>query len=1119
MKYDTYRLILAIIGFFLFQQVAMAADIKRVPLDEENIARGISDAKGIRFDDGEHDNQFQPLSEHLSEDERNQIAKAILKSMTGGRVELEGNLLWLRYEKDKVDNRYVRRVVSTIVHRLSEAANARFEANAQKRVQEWLGLAKADRLQRIDQLRTQCQEHERVAAAIAENLRVRTDNTREQRRSTPQGARLRSQLHEAISKAFDCRLEYQKAQLANARQDIATAEARITRRQELRDKIIDRRVDELIDDEDTTWPNDWRRWPGAAISDRGARNPLRRRARSEESESKDDRPLSMRLVATSVNEEGEPQLHFNIVNETDTPYTIITIQTSFNNYRGARLATISIPPRETAGTTVVVAEAEHYQISLGGFPSNTPAPRLEKIIGRWTSPEGFTLHGAPTTSASDSDDVFGETSDGTQSGKTAENPLAMTLRKLKRVDSNHVTLFFAITNESEQPYVVTKYITELDGSYGGDNPHWPIGPGKTITTNIPVDRSEQYRISLRGYAAGSKRTNSNQLLAQWSSSGIMLGQPMPDAPLLKTVQEVEGRLREMIQERKAITNATISFRWRGSGSYDFNRVYSVFVNGQYRRSDCRGVGSDGVMDYTAIATPEFRFSYDRNSGESAYSARKEADQDVGWSGAWGDSIPNPRKIGWVVWNIESLDTHSFEEQLLADRRRNATVKVEEHNERKVTVVRFDKEENDKVKDSWGEYWLDPSQGNYPVYNAYGWTNKDANNTKFIVAQRTWWKQFDTVWFPQEITYEYSQSDKKDDVYQFELTRAEFNRSPFPDMFSPEAAVDAKLRQNEDLNRSNTYTTTASRSKPVFRGKSYDYWFRALQVERDVEILKQAMEAMRVLVEDRDDAKVAAAILRAMRIYGTATDGPRDHAFGVLSSLEPTTVLDAIVAEMDESNLLSRNFFFRYLGSSQLPQRFQSARADRASDIATAWLAVEERPSTKSDYWRIARIAGWGELKPETKTQLIEQLKAVETTDSEILHAVFGALANLSPNDERLPAAIISNEYLDMVAKGDVLSELGPYSVVALPQIIDELEKLGPITGDKSLAGRHKSLIRALHAIGPQAKSALPLLKRLESEAKELPEEPSTRGYSKMIVDEQRTLLSNAIREIEGTAPR
>ena len=980
MKHGTYRLTLAIASFFVFQHIAMANDVKQIPFDEENISKRIIDARHLAFDEGENHNDTVPFSEYLSDGERKQIAKVILKSVTGGQIELDRGALLLRYEKDKGDNRYVRSVVSAIVHRLSKAANARFEADAQKRVHEMLGLAKADRSERIERLRTQCDEHEQAAVSLAQEIRVTSDAEGELWQESPEGEKLRSQLYESLSKAFDCRLEYQNDQLANARQDIATAESRLARRQELRQRIIDRRVEELIDGEDTTWSNDWRRWPVTDTADRDARSPFRKQARSEESENKDGLPL------------------------------------------------------------------------------------------------------------------------------------AMTLRELKRNDSNNVTMFFAIENESRQPYVVTKHTVESDGSYGGDTHFWPIGPGKTITTNIPVGESDNYRVQLRGHPSETGRRGSSLLLATWSSSESLLDQAALDAPTLKTVAEVEARVREMIEERKAITNAIVRFRWRGSGSYQFNRHYSVFVNGQYRRSDCRGVAADGRMDCTVMATPKFVFTNDRNTDGPVYSARDFAGKDVGWTGAMGDSIPDVRKLGWIAWNVESLDTHTFEEQLLTERRRGIAVTVEERDGISVSVVKFSKEDTDKVKDAWGEYWLAPSQGNYPVSIAHGWTMK-ADNAKYVISQRTTWKQFDRIWFPENVTYKYATSDGENspprvDAHEFELMDAEFNRSPFPDVFAPETTLDeVAARSNRTRSHENS-TSTSSAIRPVFRGKSYDYWFRALQIERDAEVLKQAMEAMRVLVEDRDEEKVAAAIFRVMRVFGTASDGPKHEAEDALHSLEPSTVFDAIVAELPKSNRLSRRFLFRTLDSTQLPVQFRNVRAGRTDEIAAAWIVAEKDPPSTSDFWDIVRVAGWGEFKMTTKDRLTEVLNAVEPIDSEMLRAVLHARATVSPDHKGLAESIMTNEHLQPAEKASVLSHLGPHAVAVLPQIIVELDKLGPITGDRPVAQQHRGWIGALRAIGPKAKSALPLLRRLETEAEKM--------RKKLDDDhEQLALLADAIRKIEG----
>lgn len=60
-------------------------------------------------------------------------------------------------------------------------------------------------------------------------------------------------LRESVQTAFDLRMRLQQAQLAEAEADLKLARERLARRQQIADKIIDRRIQELQSEEDTSW--------------------------------------------------------------------------------------------------------------------------------------------------------------------------------------------------------------------------------------------------------------------------------------------------------------------------------------------------------------------------------------------------------------------------------------------------------------------------------------------------------------------------------------------------------------------------------------------------------------------------------------------------------------------------------------------------------------------------------------------------------------------------------------------------------------------------------------------------------------------------------------------------
>ena len=218
------------------------------------------------------------------------------------------------------------------------------------------------------------------------------------------------------------------------------------------------------------------------------------------------------------------------------------------------------------------------------------------------------------------------------------------------------------------------------------------------------------------------------------------------------------------------------------GSYAASRRYHVWINGNRKRSDCRGLSEDGASNYTHLITPAFSLYDDRLDPRKSQFNARDPKQPVGW-GTLGTVI-DVSKIGLVNWSIESLGSHSYDEDLLPKNRRNMRVETDQRDGKPITIVKMDcRHEN--TAESWSEFWLSPTQGNYPIYLASGWTDKESPHNKYVVSQQTQWEQFDGVWFPTSVKYRYQCEDEAiDDTSNFELVAARFSVTDFPDVFDP-----------------------------------------------------------------------------------------------------------------------------------------------------------------------------------------------------------------------------------------------------------------------------------------------------------------------------------------------
>lgn len=278
----------------------------------------------------------------------------------------------------------------------------------------------------------------------------------------------------------------------------------------------------------------------------------------------------------------------------------------------------------------------------------------------------------------------------------------------------------------------------------------------------------------------AKRSGRKQLVALMQK--YLERDTAPLAKLLTTREEVEARIESIVKEREAIINADVDFKLDYAGNHTSKRRYHVWLNDLNRRSDCRGVSSDGTEDYSTIVTPTFGWFDDRQDKTKSQFNRRDPKDPVGW-GTLG-CIVDVRKIGLVNWSIESIDTHEFDEDLLPKDCTETDVETGDYEGIPITIVKL-KRKPDGVAESWTEYWLSPAHGNYPIYIASGWKESENSTEEYIVSQRTQWKFIDGIWFPTNVKHRYLCEPRKiDDIGIYELVKARFNVNPFPNVFDP-----------------------------------------------------------------------------------------------------------------------------------------------------------------------------------------------------------------------------------------------------------------------------------------------------------------------------------------------
>lgn len=247
--------------------------------------------------------------------------------------------------------------------------------------------------------------------------------------------------------------------------------------------------------------------------------------------------------------------------------------------------------------------------------------------------------------------------------------------------------------------------------------------------------------------------------------------------LLTTVAEVEAHLRSLLKQRGDINNAEVKFIQTSTGGYEYRRRYHVWKTGDKQRCDVKGPSSDGLTNTVSIITPEYVYYNDIESEYSEFSIRSD-DKVRG-----NASVPQLTKFGFVNWNVESLESHSAEDFFLAENRKDVEVSTTKRNGQALTVVKF-KRIFDNGREGWGEFWLSPAQGNYPVYLESGLKVRDSEKTDLVMSQQVQWRQCDNIWFPERIERKYQRTDWPTEINKVVTQSARFNVDTFPDVFDP-----------------------------------------------------------------------------------------------------------------------------------------------------------------------------------------------------------------------------------------------------------------------------------------------------------------------------------------------
>jgi hypothetical protein len=329
--------------------------------------------------------------------------------------------------------------------------------------------------------------------------------------------------------------------------------------------------------------------------------------------------------------------------------------------------------------------------------------------------------------------------------------------------------------------------------------------------------------------------------------------------------------------------------------------------------------------------------------------------------------------------------------------------------------------------------------------------------------------------------------------------------------------------------------TPSTSDPTYDGKTYTQWLKELQTERKPERLTEAIRAFASLGEDDEElaTRSALVIMKIMRRNGSyeIDDSPQGklvaQAHDVLLQLPGEITVSAVENELREGNTRSRSFVNSLLntaiygwGSPNVD--FTAAVERRREPLYQLLLALPDDEAAVIRARALTMVVDHVQSKGVELDEiegLIPRLQAaLKDKDLQLVAVGANSLVELDPENEYLFPALMrlvsSNKYEDRVDAVRSLGHLGARSQPAIDRLLSIIRPLvepdskSPVNpqayagfggggamsemGGGAAGGygagfggyynKHQDInyvtIETLGKIGPTAKSALPLLRKI-----------------------------------------
>ena len=346
----------------------------------------------------------------------------------------------------------------------------------------------------------------------------------------------------------------------------------------------------------------------------------------------------------------------------------------------------------------------------------------------------------------------------------------------------------------------------------------------------------------------------------------------------------------------------------------------------------------------------------------------------------------------------------------------------------------------------------------------------------------------------------------------------------------------------------------------YKGETLGHWLQRARTERDPRELLEIVNALGSLGQADQSFECAQHVLQVMRADGydrmdwraNRTDSNdriklNEAARRSLLRMSPDGVVKAMIAEINSpgvGNSRSRMFMlglldhpFVDLDGFDVAQDFERLKREYVasnSEFVKAWWTIVdgEQDQAKREWalefgaWFFVTVSNQDpEMLPLEPTDTFSELmrEQLETDNPYLLHAVCTALVKCAPDTPGLAEAIATRHAYPMSRYWlALLAKLGPKAAPATMPLVEALEGNCRAATELLIPQRNFmafEIVNVLARIGPDAKAALPRLRKLAERIDTPMNVPTTEQSSatRQLYDLLRKPVREAIRKIESDA--